>query len=59
MGMVMLYRQEKIIVYQGDMSAAREEKANADYLGNDSFFSRNFDNRISKNSKFSKSLEYS
>lgn len=43
MGMVMLYRQEKIIVYQGDMSAEREEKADASYLGNDTFFSRNYD----------------
>ena len=46
MGMVMLYRQEKIIQYQGDMSAEREEKANANYLGNDKFFSRNYDQRM-------------
>ena len=54
MGMVMLYRQEKIIMYQGNISADREIKARADYLGNDKFFSRNYDLRR-ENSKFSKS----
>jgi len=48
MGMVMLYRQEKIIVYQGDMSPDREEKADASYLGNDKFFSRNYDLKTKK-----------
>ena len=42
MGMVMLYREEKMILYQGNPSADREEKANADYLGNDPFFTNNF-----------------
>lgn len=42
MGMVMLYREEKMILYQGNMSADREEKANSDYLGNDPFFSKNY-----------------
>lgn len=46
MGMVMLYRQEKIILYQGDMSAEREEHANSNYLGNDEFFSRNYDKKF-------------
>lgn len=45
MGMVMLYRQEKIILYQGDMSPDREEKADATYLGNDPFFTKNYDRR--------------
>ena len=45
MGMVMLYRQEKIILYQGDMSPDREEKADATYLGNDPFFTKNYDKR--------------
>ena len=48
MGMVMLYREEKNILYHGDMSAERGESANANYLGNDSFFSRNYDNRLVK-----------
>lgn len=46
MGMVMLYRQEKIILYQGDINAERFEKASASYLGNDDFFKRNYDARI-------------
>ena len=54
MGMVMLYRQEKIILYQGDMSADRLEKADATYLGNDKFFTDNYDKRLLKNSKYSK-----
>lgn len=45
MGMVMLYRQEKVILYQGNMSADRQEQANASYLGNDDFFKRNYDIR--------------
>ena len=54
MGMVMLYRQEKIILYQGDMSVDRLEKADATYLGNDKFFTDNYDKRLLKNSKYSK-----
>jgi hypothetical protein len=46
MGMVMLYRQEKIIVFQGNLNADREEEADANYLGNDVFFSRNFDKKF-------------
>lgn len=46
MGMVMLYRQEKIILYQGNISADREEQADVSYLGNDPFFSRNYDKRF-------------
>ena len=42
MGMVMLYREEKMILYQGHMSADRESKASADYLGNDPFFEINY-----------------
>ena len=44
LGMVMLYREEKMILYQGNPSADREEKADASYLGNDPFFSRNYRN---------------
>jgi hypothetical protein len=45
LGMVMLYRQEKIILYQGDMSKTRREEKDINYLGNDSFFTDNFDCR--------------
>ena len=48
MGMVMLYRQEKIILYQGNPSADRADEADANYLGNDDFFKKNFDKRFNK-----------
>lgn len=42
MGMLMLLRQEKMIQFQGKVSREKQEKANANYLGNDPFFSRNY-----------------
>lgn len=45
LGMVMLYREEKLILYQGNLSAESREKSNASYLGNDDFFNRNYDDR--------------
>lgn len=45
LGMVMLYREEKIILYQGNLNADAREKADSTYLGNDDFFSRNYDTR--------------
>ena len=45
MGMVMLYREEKMILYQGNPSADKEEQANSNYLGNDKFFSNNYRQR--------------
>lgn len=42
LGMVMLYREEKIILYQGNLNAAEQEKISTDYLGNDDYFSRNY-----------------
>lgn len=41
LGMLMLYREEKIIMYQGDMSRVNE-KVFSDYLGNDPYFTNNF-----------------
>jgi hypothetical protein len=49
MGMLMLLREDKMITFQGEISREKQERANADYLGNDSFFERNY-----KASKFSK-----
>lgn len=47
LGMLMLYRQEKIIIYQGDMNNAKKTAASsANYLGNDPFFKRNWDDRF-------------
>ena len=45
LGMVMLLRQEKIILYNGDLSSTSREKISSDYLGNDKFFTDNYDNR--------------
>ena len=42
--MVMLYREEKLILYQGDPRKGKET-TDTNYLGNDKFFSDNFDNR--------------
>ena len=48
LGMVMLYREEKIILYQGIFDAAVRSKAEAGYLGNDDYFNRNYEQRIDK-----------
>ena len=44
LGMVMLYREEKMILYQGDVSKSKD-RTPADYKGNDSFFTKNYDNK--------------
>lgn len=49
MGMLMLYREDKMILYNGDISKSKEDEANSSYLGNDPFF--NFNNRKSINNK--------
>jgi hypothetical protein len=46
LGMVMLYREEKMILYQGNPLANKEEIADASYLGNDPFFRNNYDLRV-------------
>lgn len=52
LGMVMLYREEKMILYQGNPSKDNETTPK-DYLGNDDFF-KSFD---IKSSKFRKELD--
>ena len=47
-GMVMLYRQEKIILYQGDMSKTIDEDRYKDESEFDEFFTENYDRRFSK-----------
>ena len=42
LGMVMLYREEKIILYKGDIQGNYRSSVGKDYLGNDSFFDRNY-----------------
>ena len=41
---LMLYREEKMILYQGDVSKSKD-RTPADYKGNDDYFTRNYDNR--------------
>lgn len=45
LGMVMLYREEKMILYNGDINQDKFDKADADDLSNDDFFKRNYDYR--------------
>ena len=45
LGMVMLYREEKMILYNGSISQDKFDKADADDLSNDDFFKRNYDYR--------------
>lgn len=44
LGMLMLYREEKTILYGSNLNAESAEKADKSYLGNDDFFKRNYDN---------------
>jgi hypothetical protein len=49
LGMLMLYREEKIIMFQGDMNNARKSAASSpNYLGNDPFFKKNWDDKFLK-----------
>lgn len=49
LGMLMLYREEKIIKYQGDFNR-EEENYDYTYLGNDKFFTANYDDRFGSSS---------
>lgn len=46
MGMLMLLREDKMILYNGNVSRDKEEEASASYLGNDPFFKTNYDARF-------------
>jgi len=46
MGMLMLLREDKMILYNGEVSKSNEEDASASYLGNDPFFKTNYDARF-------------
>lgn len=48
MGMLMLLREDKMILYSGEVSKSKEEDASASYLGNDPFFKTNYDVRFNK-----------
>ena len=47
-GMAMIYRQEKIILYQGDMNKTIDEDRYKDEAENDEFFTENYDRRFDK-----------
>ena len=42
MGMLMLLREDKMILYKGEMNREKEEKSRSGYLGNDDYFERNY-----------------
>ena len=42
LGMLMIYREEKVILYGSRLNAEDAEKADKSYLGNDDYFERNY-----------------
>lgn len=46
LGMLMLLREDKVIMHQGNFSTAKEDTADRNYLGNDPFFNDNYDKRL-------------
>lgn len=49
LGLLMLYREQFMVTYNGDPSASKNT-VESDYLGNDDYFTRNYDNRLRKHS---------
>ena len=47
-GMLMIYRQEKVILYQGDMTKTIDEDKYKDQAENDEFFTENYDRRFTQ-----------
>lgn len=41
LGMLMLYREDRIILFQGDLNNSKNMEKDNDYLGNDPFFKQN------------------
>ena len=50
LGMLMLLREDKMILYDGNLSKSKDNIP-TDYLGNDTFFTNNYDKKFSKFSK--------
>jgi hypothetical protein len=46
LGMLMLLREDKVIIHQGNFSTAKEDTSDKNYLGNDPFFNDNYDKRL-------------
>lgn len=53
LGMVMIYREEQMIKYRGDMNRSGKDE-NKGYLGNDEFFEKNYRQDINELDNFSK-----
>lgn len=49
LGLLMLYREQFMVMYNGDPSSSKNV-VESDYLGNDDYFTRNYDNRLRKHS---------
>lgn len=47
LGLLMLYREEKMITYQGNLDRSNIDKEKT-YLGNDPFFTNNYNNKLGK-----------
>ena len=47
-GMLMIHRQDRMVVYQGNVRR-EEDLSGSSYLGNDDFFKNNYDNRLAFN----------
>lgn len=45
MGMLMLLREDKMILFNGDVSKSKNDNDSSSYLGNDPFFVKNYRNR--------------
>lgn len=45
-GMLMLLREDRLILYSGDLSQLKSGQASKDYLGNDDFFKNNYENKL-------------
>lgn len=52
MGMLMLLREDRMILYQGNVSRDKYEHTSADYLGNDPFFATNYKSQDEEDYKF-------
>lgn len=53
--MMMLYRQDRMIVMGGDLTGKKQQQARKDYIGNDDYFTRNYDNRFNITIQFNES----
>lgn len=51
LGLLMLYREQFMIESEGNPSSRKDPADDPDYIGNDSFFKRNYDERLVSNAK--------